>query len=381
MNEELKSEIIRFFNIKKIGCSINKEIESPRFLNLGINLSNPFDIEKITAKTLKQLNAFFHTKDFQYYEVEGSHFGLALPYKDFNKVELEGLLNQYERKYDKQEIVIPIGKDMNGNIVEVNFDKAPHILIAGSTGSGKSVLMDTIIASTMNLTSPLNTYFYFFDPKRVGFKKWAYRSDCFPHEYITDTDKIIDKLKWLVRKMEMRYELMAQNNLTNFRDLGLDEGRDTFVFVDELADLMLTSNFEVEECLVKLAQKGRGCGFHLILATQNPLAKVCSSLLKANMPCKIALKCSNMRQSMVILDHKGGESLLGQGDSIISLPYLTNEIRFQSAIIREDSVRQIIDTQWKIRDMWEESPQGQDFINKKLALYNQQLNELERNNN
>ena len=159
---------------------------------------------------------------------------------------------------------------------------------------------------------------------------------------------------------------MAQNNFDNYRDLGFDYGRDTFIFVDELADLMLNSNFEVEEQLVLLAQKGRGCGFHLILATQNPLAKVCTSLLKANMSCKIMLKCANMKQSMVILDHKGGESLLGMGDGIIALPYLNEEIRFQSAIIGKESVKTIIDNQYKVREDWLKTEEGQQVLNSRL---------------
>ena len=379
MNEQIKNEIERFFSLKGIECKVDKIVEAPRFANFGIVLANAFDIDKITDKTLKQLNAFFRTKAFQYTDVEGCHFGLCLPYSTFNKVELEGLLNQYDRRYENDKpIIVPIGKDMNGNIVEINFDKAPHILIAGSTGSGKSVLMDTIIGSAMHLTTNMQTYFYFFDPKKIGFKKWAYRSDYFPHEYLTETKEIVEKLKYLVNKMDSRYEIMAKYNLSNYRDLGIDEGRDIFIFVDELADLMLSSNFEVEECLVRLAQKGRGCGFHLILATQNPLAKVCTSLLKANMPCKIALKCSNMRQSMVILDHKGAESLLGQGDGILVLPYETREIRFQSAIIREETAKSIIDYQWKLRDLWLETPQVKDFIDNKLKEANSALERLSK---
>lgn len=228
---------------------------------------------------------------------------------------------------------IIVGQDVEGNNVCIDFDKCPHILIAGTTGAGKSVLMNNIICNLYGwYGANYNTKFktcemILIDPKGCEFN--VYRN-CANTKFIDDTQQAIQYLRNACDEMDYRYHNMDKKY------------RDMYIIVDELADLMLTSRFEVEEYIVRLAQKGRACGIHLILATQRPTVNVISGLIKANITTRFALKTASIRDSMTVLDHKGAEVLNGNGDCLVKFPYSVDEVRCQIAFPHKELIDQIV---------------------------------------
>jgi len=227
---------------------------------------------------------------------------------------------------------IVVGKDVENNDVCIDFSKCPHILIAGTTGAGKSVLMNNIIC---NLYGHYGANHFkscdivLIDPKGCEFNRYR---NCRATTFIDDTQQAIQYLRSACDEMDFRYHNM---NTTH---------RDLIIIIDELADLMLTSRFEVEESIVRLAQKGRACGIHLILATQRPTVDVVSGLIKANFTTRFALKTASIRDSMNILDHKGAETLSGNGDCLVKFPYSVEEVRCQIAYPSNEFIQQVVQT-------------------------------------
>lgn len=309
-----------------------KEIISPQLITFYFNLVNISQFSKtLIARLTEKLSHYNHIK-FDIVETYDYDFGLSCPIPQRQPLFLTSFNFTPNKEYDFK---FPIGKDLNNEIVEIDYDKIPHILIAGTTGSGKSVLINDIICSMYATNNEHNFDLVLIDPKRVELE--AYSTIC-NTTFITETNDAVAYLNELCSFMEQRYETMRQYGVKDSKRLL----KPIIVVIDELADLMLTSRYEVEESIVRLAQKGRACGIHLILATQRPTANVVSGLIKANMPCKIALKVSSVRDSVVILDHKGAEKLLGFGDAIIKVPYSIDEKRFQCAYISNEKIQELI---------------------------------------
>lgn len=226
---------------------------------------------------------------------------------------------------------IVVGKDIENNDVCIDFDRCPHILIAGTTGAGKSVLMNNIIC---------NIYGYYgqhkfkrcdlvlIDPKGCEFNHYR---DCACTTFIDNTQQAIQYLREACNEMDFRYHNMDTQH------------RDLIIVIDELADLMLTSRYEVEESIVRLAQKGRACGIHLILATQRPTVDVVSGLIKANITTRFALKTASIRDSMNVLDHKGAETLNGNGDCLVKFPYKVEEVHCQIAFPENQLIQKVVE--------------------------------------
>jgi S-DNA-T family DNA segregation ATPase FtsK/SpoIIIE len=287
--------------------------------------------------------------------------GIEVPNAQKEKVRLKDLL-QLTPEAQQQKMMIPVflGKDASGVPLVADLAAMPHCLIAGTTGSGKSVCINTIILSIMYTQRPDMVKLILFDPKVVEMAPFKE----IPHlmcPVINESGRATSVLDWACEKMDERYELLAEagvKNVAGYNKLSADELFERFqpandeeraripkklpyivIIVDELADLMMTSGKEVEAFIVRLAQKARAVGIHLILATQRPQATVVTGLIKANMPCKIAFRVASRMDSRIVLDQNGADVLLGQGDMLYLPPGSSRPIRAQGTYIDDREIR------------------------------------------
>src|SRR3954463_1654732 len=234
---------------------------------------------------------------------------------------------------------IAIGKDISGTPLVADLDKMPHLLVAGQTGSGKSVMINAILTSLLYRNSPSDLKLILVDPKQVEMKPY----DDIPHlltPVITEPEKCISALKWAVAEMERRYRALAdvsKRNIGEYNNLKKEEGMPYIVIViDELADLMMMAARDVEALIVRIAQKARAVGIHLILATQRPSVDVITGLIKANVPARIAFTTASQVDSRTIIDQMGAEKLLGRGDMLLLTSDMPKPKRVQAAFISDD---------------------------------------------
>jgi len=230
----------------------------------------------------------------------------------------------------------------NGLPLVIHPSDCPHLLIAGTTGSGKSVLMNDIILSLLYSTEPVKTKMIFIDPKGIEFQPYHDMPQIFNESIVTSTNGAVSVLNRLCSEMNLRYQYLLQKSNNENRTICSIEPCQNFprvyVFIDELADLMLTNRKEIETPLVKLAQKGRAADIHLIIATQRPTVNVVTGLLKANIPARVALTCASSKDSITILDHGGAEKLRGKGDAIYKPGNAVDEIHFQSCYTSDEDI-------------------------------------------
>ena len=287
------------YNFDVLGLPVEfvKGVEHTLGDTLYFNLKDVSKYNERYIKTLIKKQAVACHLDMAFGETKEAHFKVEVRYDKKSILSLLSILDCHK---------VNIGKDTDNQVVSIDFDsKTPHLLVAGTTGSGKSVLLKTLFCSLFNYYYNTNASrfngasFIIIDPKGSEFN--MFRNVV---KYIDDTKTAIRTLKDLETIMDYRY------HNTDKQDA------DIYVIIDELADLMLTSRFDVEESIVRLAQKGRACGIHLIVATQRPSVDVVSGLIKANLPCRLILRTASVRDSVVCLDHKGAEALEGNGDCI-----------------------------------------------------------------
>jgi S-DNA-T family DNA segregation ATPase FtsK/SpoIIIE len=289
--------------------------------------------------------------------------GIEVPNEEKEKVRLKELMQLTPPSDTKDGIPIFLGKDASGGPLIADLTKMPHGLIAGTTGSGKSVCINSIIMSIMYLQRPDRVKLILVDPKVV---EMAPFKDV-PHlmcPVINDAGRATSVLEWACEKMDERYEFLAEagvRNLKAYNNLTQEELIERFqpgspeeeakipkklpyivIIVDELADLMMTSGKEVESHIVRLAQKARAVGIHLIIATQRPQATVVTGLIKANMPCKLAFRVSSKMDSRIVLDMNGAEVLLGQGDMLFLPPGASKPIRGQGTYIDDKEIKESV---------------------------------------
>lgn len=284
--------------------------------------------------------------------------GIEIPNKSKTTVGLGTLLAEQEFNNTKHALPMAVGKDIAGNAAFINMAKAPHMLIAGATGAGKSVTVHALITSLLFKHGPDMLKFIMIDPKRVELTLY----NGIPHlltPAITDPKSAILALKWAVKEMNRRYDILQSHSV---RDIGsyhdtivapakakakegdeLPEAMPYIVIViDELADIMMSYPRELEAGIVALAQMSRAIGIHLILSTQRPSVNVITGLIKANIPTRIALKVASAVDSRTILDMGGAEKLLGAGDALYMTGSMPNPVRVQSAFIPEDEVKSVV---------------------------------------
>lgn len=270
--------------------------------------------------------------------------GIEVPNRKAADVRLYGILSSRQWAGSSEPLSFAIGKDIAGDAVVGELNKMPHLLIAGQTGSGKSVMINTLLTSLLYRNSPSDMRLILVDPKQVEMAPY----EDIPHlltPIITEPEKTISALKWAVNEMERRYSLLAEQKLRDirtFNDKNQDEAMPYIVIViDELADLMMVAARDVEALIVRLAQKARAVGIHLVLATQRPSVDVITGLIKANIPARIAFTVASQVDSRTILDQIGAEKLLGQGDMLILTPSMNKPKRIQGAWVTDDEVVKI----------------------------------------
>lgn len=282
--------------------------------------------------------------------------GVEIPNARSADVRLRGVLESSEWKKASDPLTFAVGKDISGRAVVSNLAKMPHLLIAGTTGSGKSVMTNTLISSLLYRNAPSDMKLIIVDPKQVEMAQYQ----DIPHlltPIITQTDKALSAMKWSVGEMERRYTLMAEERVKNIADYNAKmaktaaddpekEGKMPYIVIviDEMADLMMMAGKDLEMLIVRIAQKGRAAGIHLVLATQRPEVKVITGLIKANIPGRIAFAVGSQMDSRIMLDQGGAEKLLGKGDMLL----LTTEMmgkprRIQGAWASDDDINKVAD--------------------------------------
>jgi S-DNA-T family DNA segregation ATPase FtsK/SpoIIIE len=274
--------------------------------------------------------------------------GIEIPNKETQAVFLREVIDDDAFWGSPGKLSFAMGKDIAGNIVVSDIAKMPHLLIAGSTGSGKSVCINTLITSIIYKASPGQVKLLMIDPKVVELSVY----NGIPHlliPVVTDPKKASGALAWGVREMDERYEKFAQakvRDLAGFNAYLTAEGEDNLpqvvIIIDELADLMMTCGKEVEESICRLAQKARAAGIHLIIATQRPSVDVITGLIKANVPSRLAFAVTSGTDSRTILDMTGAEKLLGKGDMLFSPVGLSKPKRIQGSFISDKEVENIV---------------------------------------
>ncbi|WP_125565532.1 DNA translocase FtsK [Companilactobacillus insicii] len=283
-----------------------------------------------------------------------SFVGIEVPNKTISTVSFKDITeNQKDKTHP---LIVPLGKDVSGNIIEVNITKMPHLLIAGSTGSGKSVAINTIITGILMKAKPSEVKLILIDPKMVELNVY----NGIPHlliPVVTDARRAAGALQKAVSEMERRYKLFAETNHRNIGEYNsdVDEFNKTaaddkkmerlpfiVVIVDELSDLMMVAGHEVEAAIVRLAQMARAAGLHIIIATQRPSVDVITGLIKANIPSRMAFAVSSGVDSRTILDSVGAEKLLGRGDMLFQPIGKSKPVRLQGAFISENEVENVV---------------------------------------
>jgi S-DNA-T family DNA segregation ATPase FtsK/SpoIIIE len=294
----------------------------------------------------------------------GKHtIGIEVPNSEKERVRIKDLMQLAGSRPEKMEIPLYLGKDSSGDALVSDLTQMPHLLIAGTTGSGKSVCINSIIAGILLTKRPDEVKMILIDPKMVEMTAF----NTIPHlmsPIVTETQRAVQILEWATVKMDERYSLLAEarvKNITEYNKLGPEEIILRFnpsssdeeakipkklpyivIVIDELADLMMTAAKEIEAYIVRLAQKSRAVGIHIVLATQRPQATVVTGLIKSNMPTRIGFRVAARMDSRIILDQNGAETLLGEGDMLFLKPGTSDLIRAQGTFVDEPEIKRIV---------------------------------------
>lgn len=271
--------------------------------------------------------------------------GIEIPNKEVSLVRLRDLLSSREYRSIVAPLAIVMGKNVAGRPVAAGLDNMPHLLVAGATGSGKSIFINTLILSLIYRNSPALVRLILVDPKRVELSLF----NGIPHllnPVIIEPDKTIEALKWAVREMDRRYRLLSKSGARNLMSYNANNPEEALpmivIIIDELADLMSTHARDVEGIIVRLSQMARAIGIHLVLATQRPSVNVITGLIKANIPTRVAFNVASQVDSRTIIDMGGAEKLLGNGDMLFLSGDQSKPVRLQAAFVSEEEVRRVV---------------------------------------
>lgn len=343
----LRKMLLQTFNKYDLDVKVKRTYPGPTITRFLLDIGDS-KISKIT----KYENEIAMTMGVESVTIKPTPSGLAMEVPNIKRkiVGHKEIMEKFlYRNKKKNSLDVPIGKMAVGNLQNLNIAESPHILIAGQTGSGKSVCINTILTSLLLTNKPEDLKLILIDPKVVELSIY----NGIPHlllPVVTDAEKSATALNWAVLEMEKRYKLFAKNGVRDIdkynKKPNLPKIPKIVIVIDELADLMLIAKDEVEEGIQRLGQLARAAGIHLIVATQRPSKEVVTGLIKANIPTKIAFSVNSGINSRIILDENGAEKLLGKGDGILSTTEMQRAVRFQGSYISDYEVERVI-TWWK----------------------------------
>lgn len=291
--------------------------------------------------------------------------GIEIPNRSPEYVTLYEIMNHPDMKKEKSRLAVGLGLGVSGTPAMADIKKMPHVLVAGSTGSGKSIAINNLICTLLFRNSPKELRFIMVDPKRVELTGY----NGIPHlltPVITETDRVISALLWATKEMDKRYKMFAEVGARNIEDFNEQSGFTAMeyivIVIDELADIMLTAPSKVEDLIVRLAQMARATGIHLVIATQRPSVNVITGLIKANIPTRIAFNVASMIDSRVIIDSPGAEKLLGKGDMLFVPNDRPLPTRIQGTYVTNKEIKNLIDF---LKSSGEEAVQYQEEVTEK----------------
>lgn len=326
VNVSVGPTITRFELQLKIGVKVSKILSLSDDLALALAAVAPVRIEAPIPGT--------------------SLIGIEVPNAQTDIVSFRSVLESESFAQSTGKLPVALGRDVSGKAIIEDIAKMPHLLVAGATGSGKSVCINTLICSILYRANPQDVKMIMIDPKMVELSVY----NNIPHllvPVVTDMKKAPYALSWAVNEMNNRYKLFAENrvrDLDGYNEIkGVEKLPRIVILVDELADLMMVSPNEVEDSIIRLAQKARACGMHLVIATQRPSVDVITGLIKANIPTRIAFAVSSQVDSRTILDQVGAEKLIGKGDMLFSHPSTPKPQRIQGSFVSDNEVNAVVD--------------------------------------
>ena len=359
-DEDLSADIQRCLTDFKIEAKVTDRTRGPNRTRYHV-MPDPGQKTKPIQNLVQELERYTQRMGVRVLApVPGRNFvGIEVPNTETSVVRLSEILESPAFRHDPHPLLAAFGKELDGGFVIRNIAKFPHIIVAGATGAGKSVELNAMLLSILGRgVLPDQVKMLFIDPKRVELTPY----EGIPHliyPVITSAKKAADALEWAVDEMEMRYDDMSAygcRDIDTFNakvlsgEIVAPPGSNRqikpypylLIVIDELADLMMVAPRDVEDSIVRIGQKGRAAGLHLVLATQTPRVTVITGMIKANVPVRLALATASSRDSIVILDRPGAEKLLGKGDALLLTQEMTQPVQFQGCLVEEQDVKSVV---------------------------------------